>query len=455
MNMKCFYMFTLVALVFSAMLSCGGGSNLSADLNLSSQACGNSLIDAGEACDDGNANNSDGCNSHCALEVGEPICGNGILENDECCDDGNNMSGDGCSADCVLEVSNHPPSVPILAEQPASGVIWAPTRLYLSWNPSVDPDKNDQVVYDVYFTKENVAPAVPYKRGITETHFIIQSSTDNRTKYFPDEVSAIYLSPPGNNFDGQYIWKVCARDQHGAQNCSEARVFRTDDSVVGWWRFDEDPSKDSQCEGEIASSSKKICDYSGKRNHGTLQGAVSWLAPENAQSVMGGSINLDGGYIAVDSSASLNLSNKMSVEVIQNLASFGNTTDRPILSKLNSPEALDNTGYAFSFGRGTDLYLWVGNRIVGHSFSADLNDWAYFVGAYDGDTARLYKNNLLLDEQSLTGSILPNSNPLWIGRSSRFNSFFKGSISELLIYSRNLTDDEIRNSYMNYQEEGL
>lgn len=433
------------------MMGCGGGSSGFLDASLSAQNCGNSLLNEGEACDDGNVNNSDGCNAHCAWEVGEAICGNAVLENDECCDDGNNISGDACSADCVLEGSNHSPSPPVLLEQPASGVIWAPTRLYLSWNPSTDPDKADAVVYDVYFSKGNAAAAIPYKKGLADTHFIIQASTDNRTKYFPDEVSPIYLSPPSADFDGQYIWKVCARDQHGAQSCSESRIFRTDDSVVGWWRFDEDPHSSSVCEGEELPSGK-ICDHSSKKNHGIIQGTVSWLPPIDTQ-VMEGAFDFNDNYILVPHSSSLNLSSRMSAEVVQNLKAFGGTTDRPFLSKLSSAEASDNTGYAFSIGRGTDLYLWIGNRLVGRSFAVATNEWSHFIATYDGTTARLYQDHQLLSEQAIAGAINSNVNPLWIGHSLRFNSFYKGSISDLLIYSRNLSGEEIENSFWISQED--
>ncbi len=68
------------------------------------QTCGNGVIEAGEACDDGNAQNGDGCSSGCAVEL--PVCGNGRVEAGETCDDGNAQNGDGCSVTCTTE----PPS---------------------------------------------------------------------------------------------------------------------------------------------------------------------------------------------------------------------------------------------------------------------------------------------------------------------------------------------------------
>ncbi|HET9621290.1 MAG TPA: DUF4215 domain-containing protein [Kofleriaceae bacterium] len=75
--------------------------------------CGNGVIDPGEACDDANAADGDGCAADCrAIETGylcgeagiacvrEQACGNGRLEAGETCDDHNTTAGDGCAADC-------------------------------------------------------------------------------------------------------------------------------------------------------------------------------------------------------------------------------------------------------------------------------------------------------------------------------------------------------------------
>jgi cysteine-rich repeat protein len=59
--------------------------------------CGNGIKDPGEACDDGNAIESDGCDTNCTL----PACGNGIVDTGEACDDGNTIDGDGCDHNCT------------------------------------------------------------------------------------------------------------------------------------------------------------------------------------------------------------------------------------------------------------------------------------------------------------------------------------------------------------------
>jgi cysteine-rich repeat protein len=62
--------------------------------------CGNGIVEAGEACDDGNTDDCDGCTSKCTPTAG---CGDGVRCGAEECDDGNPTSCDGCSATCTRE----------------------------------------------------------------------------------------------------------------------------------------------------------------------------------------------------------------------------------------------------------------------------------------------------------------------------------------------------------------
>jgi cysteine-rich repeat protein len=68
------------------------------DSNCTRPACGNGVRTAGEQCDDGNGNDSDGCTNACT------VCGNGVVTPPEECDDGNLVDGDCCSSRCRLPV---------------------------------------------------------------------------------------------------------------------------------------------------------------------------------------------------------------------------------------------------------------------------------------------------------------------------------------------------------------
>lgn len=93
----------------SGVESCDLGPNNGADgeicgVTCAPQYCGDGQVGPGEACDDGNANNSDDCLDTCEL----PTCGDGYTwdegSGDEQCDNGqdNGVSPDVCRADCKL-----------------------------------------------------------------------------------------------------------------------------------------------------------------------------------------------------------------------------------------------------------------------------------------------------------------------------------------------------------------
>ena len=74
-------------------------ADCSAELSLTGRFCGDGATDGGdgEACDDGNLVNLDGCSDTCAIEA--PVCGNGVVQPPEACDD--SVESATCDADCT------------------------------------------------------------------------------------------------------------------------------------------------------------------------------------------------------------------------------------------------------------------------------------------------------------------------------------------------------------------
>lgn len=58
--------------------------------------CGDGVHNLGEACDDGDFDNTDECTEYCLAAA----CGDGYVQAGETCDDGNQIDGDGCNVDC-------------------------------------------------------------------------------------------------------------------------------------------------------------------------------------------------------------------------------------------------------------------------------------------------------------------------------------------------------------------
>ncbi|MCC6556406.1 MAG: DUF4215 domain-containing protein [Polyangiaceae bacterium] len=81
---------------------CDDGNAIDTDACLTGcvlPTCGDTFVWFGvEACDDGNTSDGDGCSATCALEG----CGDGVVSGLEECDDGNLSNDDGCLNNCTL-----------------------------------------------------------------------------------------------------------------------------------------------------------------------------------------------------------------------------------------------------------------------------------------------------------------------------------------------------------------
>lgn len=102
------------------------------------KTCGNGKIETkfGEACDDGNEVDGDGCSASCKVEAGyycvvstgseqsqcyARLCGDGFAAGSEECDDGNTVDGDGCSSRCRREPGYHCPAAGGACEKDVCG----------------------------------------------------------------------------------------------------------------------------------------------------------------------------------------------------------------------------------------------------------------------------------------------------------------------------------------------
>jgi cysteine-rich repeat protein len=79
----------------------GRGKFVKIELPPIEAVCGDGQLGAGEACDDGNDDDCDGCTTRCTLVRG---CGDGAVCGAEACDDGNEDDCDGCSSSCGIEL---------------------------------------------------------------------------------------------------------------------------------------------------------------------------------------------------------------------------------------------------------------------------------------------------------------------------------------------------------------
>jgi hypothetical protein len=97
-----------------------------------------------------------------------------------------------------------------------------------------------------------------------------------------------------------------------------------------------------------------------------------------------------------------------------------------------------------------------GNSDIGTPYS--LNMWNNAVLTYDGTTISLYLNGVLKTSTPKTGPMMNTSNPFNIGcqnnggyfpasAPSKTSEYFKGYISNVLVYDRSLSQQEISQNY--------
>ncbi len=369
------------------------------------------------------------------------------------------------------------PTAPVLDAQPADNATWAPTRLYLSWAASTDADVGDTVTYDVYF--EQVAGAmdplpggaVPYRTGVSDTHFVIQASTDNRAQYQPNGMHAgmqTFLAP-----NSHYAWKVCAND--GRNNpagvtCSPVRHFNTDNSVVGWWRFDENPVG-PLCAGAAMGSGKTVCDYSGNNNHGVPNGGPAWLPP--MAGILGGALQFDGvnASVLVDHSPTLAFAggSSIGIETRLNSLSFVSDPNNPfIVTKGSNSSYHGNYSLIIKSSNNRPLFSYTSTTSVSilptyfSNVPVPTGMWSHVITTYTFANPLSMKMNL---NGSITGGTWSNAdgsltangseNPLVENTALRFGqrslfsqNHYNGTLDEVIIYNSYLSDQFLLNEFL-------
>jgi N-acetylneuraminic acid mutarotase len=128
--------------------------------------------------------------------------------------------------------------------------------------------------------------------------------------------------------------------------------------------------------------------------------------------------------------------------------------DGRIVSKTNFDTGGNGTsdGYRFDLVPQTgQLELVVGNGgafCCGLSGSAPpINTWSHVAGTYDGSHLNLYVNGALSASSAVTGPIVANSRPLFIGSNPLGGNLYSGLIDELEIFNRALGAAEIQAIY--------
>jgi len=160
-------------------------------------------------------------------------------------------------------------------------------------------------------------------------------------------------------------------------------------------------------------------------------------------------------YINCGNSASLDITNEITLETWVNVNSFGD--NKGIISKLEHDwgEPDDASGYGLTIHYATPynkIQFWlfgVSSEYLVSSTLLSIDTWYYVAATYDGSHMKLYINGVEDAITSATGTITLNSRSVLLG-SNEFcqeDTFLNGSIDEVAIYNRSLSLEEIQQHY--------
>jgi hypothetical protein len=200
-------------------------------------------------------------------------------------------------------------------------------------------------------------------------------------------------------------------------------------SLVMWLTFDE-------------GSGNIVYDYSGNGNNGILYNGTTVCGGIDAcplwvDGKFGKALSFDGidDWIKVLDSDLLNPS-LITVSLWINASSFGNSI---LLSKNYSSYQLsiDSNGY---------VQFYINETYINSSFPLSISTWQNVAGRFNGSSIDIFINAINAGSKLYSFSIPSNSLDLSIA-AWQLTSFFNGTIDDVRIYNRALTNEEILSHY--------
>lgn len=227
------------------------------------------------------------------------------------------------------------------------------------------------------------------------------------------------------------------------------RVSKQDSSLVGYWKMDES-SWTNDC------TTNSIKDSSDKNNNGkSCTGGADYGSPASGYFGNGAGFTSNGGYIQVPHSASLGITQEITIETW--IKTNSDTWERPI-QKFQTPSGGNvplygisargdvNLGWGCEFASSSPgIYVYVTDPT-----QYNTGQWYHVVctGSKLGNYFKVYVGGVQKASASWfsSGDIANEARPLNIG-GNRQAPFFSGMIDEVKIYNRALSAQEIKAEY--------
>ena len=234
----------------------------------------------------------------------------------------------------------------------------------------------------------------------------------------------------------------------GLATISKAQLpsYVPSNGLVGWWPFNGNAN-----------------DESGNGNNGIVNGSSLTIdrLGNNASAYYFNGLN---NYIDIASNNTINFQNEFSISVW--LITNQNNFNAGIIGKWNDFNGLLQDGqeeFALTVNDGvvnTMFALLRTNTSPNTNFQVQFNNssynenqWNLFTYIFNNNSITLYKNNAIVGTASTTGSVINHIQNLEVGRyaggqpTSGGNTHFNGSLDDIGIWNRALTEEELTSLY--------
>ena len=206
---------------------------------------------------------------------------------------------------------------------------------------------------------------------------------------------------------------------------STSIAFSAEEGLVGYWNFDEG-------KGDVAS------DSSGNKNDAKLVRSPEWVDGK-----FGKALKLDGGKTqkveVPDSPSFAKITTAVTMEAWVNPAGFSGWMSFGVKGDITYGMFIEPTQFVRIHYSGV-------NTLDTPAGAIKANEWTHVVGTYDGETVTIYLNGVKQAELKASAAVPASVATFVIGGTQESRDWFSGMIDEVKLYSRGLTEDEVKKS---------
>lgn len=230
----------------------------------------------------------------------------------------------------------------------------------------------------------------------------------------------------------------------GSNSANEASIKKVDivDGLVAWYKFTNGNTKDlSGNNNDITfNNATKTSDYFGNPNNAYyFNGKGNYMEIPNSSS-----LNPTGGITLAALVKPMafytgrchgnRIIMKGSNDFANGLYLLGYSDDQYNTDPCGTPVMMDKETFVGSYGNGQTNSAGVSSKPQ----KVQLDKWYKLVFTYDGDTAKLYMCNVLVNQAPYKINFIPNNTPVRIGATldSQYPYWFNGVIDEIRIYNK-------------------